>query len=96
MSRTALEPTTRQLLFLTTPALWSTWPFLPLVRRTGAEEEHGLLFDPMGELSKTGLSTTVFLANLFLLPPTLEEFLALPKEVYDEADKLLDAGWSVD
>jgi hypothetical protein len=38
----------------------------------------------------------VFLCNLFLLPRTLEEFIALPKEVYDTPEEVYDAGWRVD
>jgi hypothetical protein len=86
----------RNLLFVTTPALWPTWPFLPLVRRTSGQEELGLLFDAMGTSSRTGYSATVFRCCLFMLPPTFEEFLDLPKEVFDSADELLNAGWRVD
>jgi hypothetical protein len=35
----------RTLLFLTTPALWPQWPFLPVVRRTRGVEELGVAFD---------------------------------------------------
>ena len=98
MSATAVgrESLTRHLLVVATPALWPAWPFLPVVRRTAGHEEHGLLFDAMGTASKAGYSATVFACNLFLLPPTFEEFLALPKEVYDQAEELIDAGWRVD
>jgi hypothetical protein len=91
--RAALD---RQLLFITTPALWPTWPFLPLVRRTRGEQELGLLFDALGTSGRTGYSATVFAANLFLLPSTFEEFLALPKEVFDTTEELLAAHWRVD
>ena len=43
-----------------------------------------------------GFSATVFLTNLFLLPKTLDEFLALPKEVFDTAEEVGAAGWVVD
>ena len=90
------ESLTRHVLVVSTPALWPAWPFLPVVRRTVGCEEYGLLFDAMGTSSKTGYSATVWFANLFLLPPTFEEFLALRKEVYDSAEELIDAGWRVD
>lgn len=87
----------RQLLFLSTPRLWPAWPFLPLVRRRpGCEEELGLLYDGLGAGGLTGLSSTVFICNLFELPRTLPEFLALPKEVYDTAEAVYEALWRVD
>ena len=87
----------RNLLLFTSPHLWSVWPFLPVVRRhPGKEEEYGLLFDAKKAVKQLGLSATVFLCNLFLLPPTIEEFLALPRETYDTAEELADAGWLVD
>jgi hypothetical protein len=90
------EPLTRHLLVVATPALWPAWPFLPVVRRTSGEDELGLMFDAMGTATRTGYSATVWDCNLFLLPPTFEEFLALPKEVYDTADELIASGWRVD
>ena len=90
------ESLTRHLLVVSTPALWPVWPFLPVVRRTAIGEEYGLLFDAMGASSKTGYSATVFACNLFLLPSTFEEFLALPKEVFDCAEELISNGWRVD
>jgi hypothetical protein len=90
------ESLTRHLLLVSTPMLWPAWPFLPVIRRTAGREELGLLFDAMGTASKTGYSATVFFANLYLLPPTFEEFLALPKEVYDAAEELIGNGWRVD
>lgn len=90
------ESLARHLLVVTAPALWPTWPFLPVVRRTTGFEELGLLFDAMGTASRTGFSATVFDCNLFLLPPSFEEFLTLPKEVFDTAEELLEAGWRVD
>ncbi|MFO0802718.1 MAG: hypothetical protein U0791_06290 [Gemmataceae bacterium] len=54
------------------------------------------MFDAMGTSSKTGYSATVWFANLFMLPPTFEEFLALQKEVFDTAEELIGAGWRVD
>lgn len=90
------ESLARHRLVATSPALWSYWPFLPLVRRTGEAEEQGLLFDLMGVRGETGSSATAFFCNLFLLPPSFDEFLALPKEVHDTAKELLDAGWRID
>ena len=31
-----------------------------------------------------------------ILPPTFERFLALPRDTFDTAEELLDAGWAVD
>ena len=98
MSALATGPASlaRHLLIVTTPALWPAWPFMPVVRRTAEGEEYGLLFDAMGTSTRTGFSATVFACNLFLLPPTFEEFLALPKEVYDTGEELIEGGWRVD
>jgi hypothetical protein len=82
-------------LVLSTPALWPLWPFLPVVRRTRGHEELGVVFDARAA-RLTGFSATVFLTNLFALPPNFEAFLALPKEVFDGAEELADGGWRVD
>jgi hypothetical protein len=88
----------RDLLYFTTPKLWKeTWPYLPLVRRRPDRgEEYGVLCDVQGRGGPTGHSCTVFIANLFLLPGTLEELLALPKEVFDTPEEMFAAGWRVD
>ena len=87
----------RNLLFFTTPELWGCWPFLPLVRRTpGREEECGLLCDVLGLGGPTGFAATVISCNLFLVPPGLDELLALPREVFDLPEEVFAAGWRVD
>jgi hypothetical protein len=87
----------RNLLFLSSPALWPGWPFLPLIRRRpGQEQEYGVLFDAMTACEITGFSATVFLTNLLLMPSTLDQFLALPKEVFDSPEEIEAAGWRVD
>jgi hypothetical protein len=83
--------------FLAGPDRWPAWPFLPLVRRRpGQADECGLLYDARGAAGLTGLSATVFRANLFELPPTLTAFLALPRETHDTPEEVYDAGWRVD
>ena len=84
----------RTVLFLTTPALWVHWPFLPVVRRTGGREELGVVFDARAA-GLTGYSSTVWRTNLFLLPDDFESFLALPHETFDSSEELADSGWSV-
>ena len=86
----------RDVLFLATPALWPAWPVLPVVRRTRGREELGLMCDVMGLCGRPGHSATVFLCNIFEMPPTIEEFLALPGEVHDTAEEVRAAGWRVD
>lgn len=87
----------RHVLFMTNPALWSTYPFLPVVRRTtDGEQECGVMFDAKGLYDLYGFGSTVFITNLFTLPRTLSEFLALPRCVFDTADEVFDAGWRVD
>ena len=83
--------------FLTQPKLWTEWPFLPLMRcLPGQQEEYGVLMDAWGAYELMGHSATVFFGNLFLLPRTLDQFLALPHETYDTPEEIIDAGWSVD
>jgi hypothetical protein len=89
--------TERDLTVMTTPGLWPAWPMLPLVRRyPNGRLDCGLLYDTRGAPRLTGLAATVFLANLFLLPRTLDEFLALPRETYDNFEEVVAAGWRVD
>ena len=87
----------RNLVFFRTPSLWQVWPFLPVMRRRpGQEMECGLLYDAKPQSGLLGYSATVFVCNLFLLPPTLEEFLALPREVFDAPEEMAAAGWVID
>ena len=44
----------------------------------------------------TGFSSTVFACNIFLLPDSFKQFLALPHETFDSAEELAAAGWCVD
>ena len=90
------DPLARHRLVVSTPAAWPAWPFQPVVRHAGGEEELGVLFDAFGLCRLTGFSATVFLTNLFTLPPSLPALLALPREVFDTPDELLAAGWRVD
>lgn len=85
----------RTVWFLSTPALWPCWPFLPVVRRSRGTEELGVVFDAHAA-QLMGYSATVFLVNMFALPRSFESFMALPKEVYDSAEELADNGWLVD
>lgn len=87
----------RHVLLFSQPGRWALWPVLPLVRRRpGQAEECGLLYDVKGVYGLLGYSSTVFLSNLFGLPPTVVEFLALPRETYDTPEEIADAGWTVD
>ena len=86
----------RTVLFLTTPALWPTWPFLPMIRQTSDGLDLGVVFDAWHACGLPGYSATVFRTNLLTLPSTFEQFLALPKEVFDSAEEVADAGWLVD
>jgi hypothetical protein len=87
----------RNLLFMATPSLWSHWPYLPLMRRNPCkEEEYGVLCDLLGWKGTPGFSATVFLSNLFFLPASLDDFLTLPREVFDTPEEIYAAGWRVD
>jgi hypothetical protein len=88
--------TARDFHFFATPSLWNTHPFLPLVRRGPEDDpELGVLFDARSH-GLHGYDCTVFLTNLFLIPPTVAGLLALPRRVYDSWDELADDGWTVD
>ena len=95
MVRRVARARDRTLLFLANSALWPAWPFLPVVRRCRGREELGVVFDPRAA-GRTGDPATVYCANLFLLPPALPAFLALPHEAFDTAEQLAEAGWLVD
>jgi len=87
----------RNLLCLSTPTLWGMWPFLPLMRRCqGQEEDYGLLYDALHVSDTPGYSAAVILSNLFMLPPTEQELLALPKETFDNPEEIYAAGWRTD
>ena len=87
----------RDLMFLCTPALWATWPVLPVVRPVpGGETECGLVYDCWTVAGRPGYSATVFLCNLFLMPQGEKAFLELPRRVYDTPEELLADGWWVD
>jgi len=90
------EARRRTLHFLSRPDLWPLWPFLPVVRRRNGEEELGVVYDAMGAAGLTGYSSTVYLTNLFLMPETRDQFLALPHETFDTPEEVADAGWTVD
>ena len=95
-----LEPrpaTGRDLLCFRHPRLWQHWPFLPVVRRhPDGTADYGVLYDCWTVARRGGYSATVILSNIFLLPPTEDRLLALPKEVFDTAEELAAAGWRVD
>jgi hypothetical protein len=65
MAVTTMPPTRspqRDLHFMGDPSLWSTWPFLPLVRRhTGGRIDYGVLFDAQAVCNLTGYRCTVYL-----------------------------------
>jgi hypothetical protein len=96
-SNTQPRPATaRDLLFFRHPRLWKTWPCLPVVRRKpDGEVECGVLYDCWTVTGRAGFSATVFLANVFMLPRTEEQFLSLPREVFDSAEDIAAAGWRI-
>ncbi len=96
MSHCATRIRDRTVRMLATPALWPTWPFLPVVRRRAGCQELGVVFDARGACGLTGHSATVYRTNLFALPSKLSDFLALPREVFDSGEELADAVWQVD
>jgi hypothetical protein len=84
------------LLLFTCPDLWPLRPFLPVIRHpVDRSPEFGVLYDAVHVSGTYGLSATVFLANVFLLPRTEAEFLTLPRRVYDSPEELAADGWIV-
>ena len=59
MTPPAMGSRERTLLFLSAPALWPCWPFLPVVRRSRGYEELGVVFDARAA-GLTGYSSAVF------------------------------------
>jgi hypothetical protein len=86
----------RTVMFLANPDLWPLWPFIPVVRRSSGEEEYGVVYDAREAVNLTGYSSTVFITNLFTLPEDFQQFMQLPKEVFDSAEELAATGWRVD
>ncbi len=87
----------RDLLFFSSPHLWPHRPFLPVIRcPVGAPMEYGVLYDAVHVSGIYGFSTTVFLANLLLLPRTEAKLFALPRRVYDAPEEMAADGWVVD
>jgi hypothetical protein len=88
----------RNVAMFRTPNLWPCWPYLPVRRplpdNTG--QQLGVLYDACGACGQYGYSATVFLANLYFLPRARDELFALPKCVYDTAEEMAEAGWTVD
>jgi hypothetical protein len=98
---TPLQPprqaTARDLYFFTHPRQWPTWPLLPVVRRhADGHMDYGVLYDALHRSGIPGFTSTVFLTNIFLMPEDEDEFLALPKEIFDTAEEMAQAGWCVD
>jgi hypothetical protein len=92
-----LKATARDVFFFTHPELWPTWPYLPVVRRhADGTMDYGVLYDAMHSTGRTGFSSTVFRTNYFLMPKDEDEFLSLPREIFDTADEMAAAGWRVD
>jgi hypothetical protein len=90
------DPLVRHRLVMATPATWPVWPFLPVVRRCRGTEELGVLFDALHACGLPCFSSTAFLTCLFTLPPARDQFLSLPREVFDSVEVVIAAGWRVD
>lgn len=81
--------------FVTHPDLWPKWPYLPIKRwvkdEKGREDmECGIILGTETPWSR------VFVANIWHLPPTREEFLKTEKYQYPTVEALLADGWVVD
>jgi hypothetical protein len=97
----SLSPALRRLrdrVLFRTPTLWRFWPYLPVLRAhpSGEGQELGVLYDARRASGRYGFSATVFITNVFQLPPTEEALFALPRHVYDTTEELIEAGWTAD
>ncbi len=87
----------RDLIFFAHPKLWPWRPFLPVKRHpVDGPAEYGVLYDAVHASGTYGLSATVYVTNLYTLPPTEAELLALPHFTYDTPEEMADDGWVVD
>jgi len=95
--RPRLEGVARDHFYFWHPEYWASWPYLPVVRhRPDGEADLGVLYDFAHTSGRTGFCCTVFVGNLFLLPPTEEGLLGLPREVFDTWEEVSAAGWAID
>ena len=62
----------------------------------GESPEYGVLYDADRASGTPGYDSTVFMANLHLLPETEAELLALPRHAYGSPVELAADGWLVD
>ena|ERR1700722_332260 len=88
----------RDMHFFQSPHLWQHYPFLPLLRWACdcAEPEFGILYDARGVSGTYGFACTVFLVNLFDLPPNEAQLLSSSRHVYDTFEEMVQDGWYVD
>ncbi len=87
----------RDLLYFGQPDLWPLRPFLPVMRYpVEGPREYGVLYDAVHASGTYGYSSTVWFTNLFDLPATEAEFLALPHHCYDNPEELASDGWVID
>ena len=88
------EAATKKLLRNPNPRIWPHYPYLPMTKKMGYRPACHI-DNPKG-IVLAGNPTIVRLVNLFLLPDTLIEFLALPFEEYLSVEDLIRDGWLVD
>lgn len=83
--------------FVNHPEKWPKPPFLPMLKRVFhpdgveavSERLHGVIYRDYS-------LTTVKDVNLFMLPPTKEEFAALEGWTYASVEEMVADGWEVD
>ena len=80
-----------QIEFISNPLQWPRWPLLPLRK----DDEFEFMGYKTGVISAND-PTIVRLTNLFMLPPTIEEFNQIPSEIYPSIASMVKDGWYVD
>lgn len=88
----------RTLAAIANPKSWPYWPVLPVCRYHGDRTmpECAIVLDTRA-MGITGFSSAVFFLNAFALPNLSVVILTeTTREVYDDAEELVAAGWRID
>ncbi len=77
------------------PLHWCRYPFLP-IRRDVANSEDGFPYECALLMATSTPWSIAIVCNLFMMPKTMHELLAMKKYRYASTESLLADGWRVD